>query len=81
MVTLYLLHPPETTPLQQWQFEDESAIRIGRAPDNDVVLADPLVSRYHLELRKKDFSTQSDSWQLINQGTNGTFIDGRSFPD
>jgi serine/threonine-protein kinase len=76
VVTLYLLHPQETTPLQQWQFEDESAIRIGRAPDNDVVLADPLVSRYHLELRKKDFSTQSDSWQLINQGTNGTFVDG-----
>jgi len=77
VVTLYLLHPQQTIPLQQWQFEAASAIRIGRAPDNDVILTNPLVSRYHLELRRIDVANQSNpSWQLINQGTNGTFLDG-----
>lgn len=45
MVTLYLLDPQQATQLQQWQFEDQSLIRIGRAPDNDVILTNPLVSR------------------------------------
>lgn len=76
MVTLYLLHPQQTVPLQQWQFEDKSLIRIGRAPDNDVILTNPLVSRYHLELQCLDSAKQSNSWQLLNQGTNGTFLDG-----
>ena len=75
MVTLQLLHSQQTTPLQQWEFRDQSVIRIGRAPDNDVILTNPLVSRYHLELRRID-SAAENSWQLINQGTNGTFLDG-----
>ncbi|HCF27890.1 MAG TPA: serine/threonine protein kinase [Cyanobacteria bacterium UBA11049] len=76
MVTLQLLHPQQTTPLQQWEFRDRSVIRIGRAPDNDVILTNPLVSRYHLELRRLD-SAAENSWHLINQGTNGTFLDGK----
>lgn len=77
MVTLYLLNPQKSTTLQHWQFEDASVIRIGRAPDNDVVLSDPLVSRHHLQLHRQ-ISTDSTSqiWQLTNQGTNGTFVDG-----
>ncbi|PSB46761.1 serine/threonine protein kinase [Cyanosarcina cf. burmensis CCALA 770] len=77
MVTLYLLHPEQSKPLQQWQFEDASIVRIGRAPDNDVVLADPLVSRHHLLLQRQNGEDSSSHvWQLINQGTNGTFLDG-----
>ncbi|KJH71509.1 protein kinase domain-containing protein [Aliterella atlantica] len=72
MVTLSLLHPHQNNALKQWKFEDESVIRIGRSPDNDVILTEPLVSRHHLELRQ----ISSDSWQLSNQGTNGTFLDG-----
>lgn len=75
MVTLSLLHPEQNTPLQQWQFEDESIIRIGRSPNNNVVLSDPLVSRHHLELRRLNLTNPS-SWQMINQGTNGTFLNG-----
>ncbi len=74
MVTLTLLHPQQNTALQQWRFEHESAIRIGRAPDNHVILNDSLVSRHHLELRCLNFNEQS--WQLISQGTNGTFLNG-----
>ena len=75
MVTLTLLNPQQNTPLQQWRFEDESVIRIGRSPDNDVVLTDTVVSRYHLELRPITHNN-AHSWQVINQGTNGTFLDG-----
>lgn len=76
MVTLYLLHPQQKTPLQQWQFEDEFTIRIGRASDNHVILTNPLVSRYHLELKRIDAADNSQLWQLMNQGTNGTFLNG-----
>ncbi|MDH6057255.1 FHA domain-containing serine/threonine-protein kinase [Umezakia ovalisporum] len=77
MVILTLLEP-QKTPLQQWYFENSSVIRIGRAVDNDVVLSDSLVSRHHLELRRVDFAKNKNvpSWQMISQGTNGTFVDG-----
>lgn len=73
MVTLYLLDSQQH-PLQQWHFNHESLIRIGRSPQNDVVLNDPLVSRHHVELRL--ISGSNNAWQLTNKGTNGTFIDG-----
>jgi serine/threonine-protein kinase len=75
VVILSLLHPKQNTLLQQWHFEDEPIIRIGRSPDNNVVLSEPLVSRYHLELRRI-VSNNGSSWRIINQGTNGTFLDG-----
>jgi len=79
MVTLTLLNPQGSTPIQQWHFESEPTIRIGRAPDNDIVLNDPLVSRHHLELRRIGNIKSpgvSVQWQLLNQGTNGTFVNG-----
>ncbi|MBD0344406.1 MAG: protein kinase [Coleofasciculus sp. Co-bin14] len=75
MVTLTLLHPQASTPLQEWSFQSKSTIRIGRSPDNDVILNDPLVSRHHLELKLTPGKSR-DSWQLVNQGTNGTFLNG-----
>lgn len=76
MVTLTLLDPKASTPIKQWNFnEAQSTIRIGRSPDNDIILDDPLVSRHHLEL-KRTSSSSGSSWQLVNQGTNGTFLDG-----
>ncbi|WP_375471644.1 protein kinase [uncultured Nostoc sp.] len=76
MVSLTLLEPQQKTPLQQWCFENSSIIRIGRAADNHVVLNDSLVSRHHLELRKIGDASNGDAWQLISQGTNGTFLNG-----
>lgn len=75
MVKLTLLHPQASTPLQQWDFQSQSTIRIGRSPDNDIILDDPLVSRHHLELRASP-SPSGNLWQIINQGTNGTFLNG-----
>ncbi len=76
VVSLTLLEAQEKTPLKQWCFEDCSVIRIGRAADNHVVLSDSLVSRYHLELKKINSGSNGDSWQVISQGTNGTFLKG-----
>lgn len=49
-------------------------LRIGRADDNDVVIDDLLVSRYHAELRTRpDRSTE-----IIDLGSlNGTYVNGR----
>lgn len=71
MITLILLHPLQPTPAQSWTFEDEPIIRIGRATDNHVVLYSAVVSRRHVELRRKD-----DGWEIINIGANGTYLDG-----
>ncbi len=71
MVTLTLLDPVQKTSIQKWSFDDESVIRIGRSPENQVVLTDTLVSRQHLEIRK-----HNGKWHFINRGTNGTFLNG-----
>lgn len=48
------------------------SLRIGKAPDNDVVLDHPTVSRNHLTVRRS-----GDVFTVQDQGsTNGTFIDG-----
>ncbi|MDB9375350.1 FHA domain-containing serine/threonine-protein kinase [Nodularia sphaerocarpa] len=78
MVILTLLEPQQKKPLQQWCFQNSSVIRIGRAGDNDVVVSDSLVSRYHLELRLVNSAKNKNvaCWQVFSQGTNGTFLDG-----
>jgi serine/threonine-protein kinase len=84
MLILTLLHPQEHTPLRQWNFEHETLVRIGRAPENHVVLGETIVSRFHLELRRVDRSESSPAtsaqmpqgWQLINHSINGTFLNG-----
>nr|WP_290227313.1 protein kinase [Trichocoleus desertorum] len=76
MVTLTLLDLQALVPPQRWCFENESMIRIGRSPDNHVVLNSTLVSRYHLELRRTDTADPNSSWEIVNQGRNGTFLNG-----
>lgn len=72
MITLILLHPFQTVPVQSWSFEHESAIRIGRATDNHVVLYSAVVSRHHVELRRR-----GNKWEIVNLGTNGTYVNGK----
>lgn len=72
---LTLLDPEKQTPLQQWNFESESIVRIGRSPENHIVLPNALVSRMHLELQRIK-SGISSQWYLVNSGTNGTFVNG-----
>lgn len=73
MITLFLLHPLKQIPVQVWSFENESVIRIGRSSDNHVILYSAVVSRHHVELRR----TGEKSWEIVNLGTNGTYLDGK----
>lgn len=48
-------------------------IRIGKASDNDFVVNDPHVSRYHAKLIREE----GGCWLLEDLGsTNGTFVNG-----
>lgn len=70
MITLTLLHPIQSVPVQSWCFESESVVRIGRSNDNDVIIYSAVVSRHHVELWNNPFG-----WEIINFGANGTYLD------
>jgi pSer/pThr/pTyr-binding forkhead associated (FHA) protein/S1-C subfamily serine protease len=54
-------------------FQAGQSARIGREADNDVVLADPNVSRHHGELR-----FGPSGWEFFDlQSSQGSFVDGR----
>jgi hypothetical protein len=72
VITLFLLQPLKQSPAQIWTFDNESVIRIGRSTDNHVVLYSAVVSRHHVELRRT-----GDNWEIVNLGTNGTYLDGK----
>ncbi|MDJ1173946.1 FHA domain-containing protein [Roseofilum capinflatum] len=72
MITLTLLHPLKDTPIQHWEFQQESVVRIGRSTDNHVVLYSAVVSRHHVELRLGE-----GAWDVVNLGTNGTYLEGQ----
>ena len=84
MVNLALLDLQNKTLVAEWHFEGTESVRIGRSPDNDVVIDNPVVSRQHLELKKIESSGIAsgigsgidETWQLISHGTNGTFVNG-----
>lgn len=72
MITLTLLHPLQSVPVQSWPFENESVIRIGRSTDNEVILYSAVVSRHHVEIRRNGYT-----WEIVSLGANGTYIDGQ----
>lgn len=50
-----------------------AVVRIGRDPENDLVLDDPRVSRFHALLNRRN-----DTWRLCDNGsTNGVFVAGK----
>ncbi|HBQ99510.1 MULTISPECIES: protein kinase domain-containing protein [unclassified Roseofilum] len=74
-IALTLLDPKKGEPLQSWEFPPQGKVRIGRAQDNEVVLSNDLVSRYHLELEPIPHQTdEAIAWRVTNRGTNGTLV-------
>ena len=69
--TLQMLDSALGHSLQSWEFSGRTPIRIGRGSDNDIVVSDQQVSRFHVEL----LFSQS-GWSLRSHGRNGTWIDG-----
>jgi pSer/pThr/pTyr-binding forkhead associated (FHA) protein len=72
VITLTLLHPIQSTPVQSWTFEHDDVIRIGRSADNHVVLYSAVVSRNHVELRRN-----GQEWEVVSLGANGTYVNGQ----
>lgn len=58
--------------MQNWTFDTEPVIRIGRSAENDVVLYSAVVSRRHVEIRR-----HGTNWEIVSLGANGTYIDGK----
>jgi 8-oxo-dGTP diphosphatase len=60
-------------PTRRVQLSDKT-IRIGRTPDNDLVLADLDVTRNHAVLRK----SSAGNYEIVDVGShNGTFVNGK----
>lgn len=72
VITLTLLHPMQSIPVQSWNFEHETVVRIGRSTDNHVILYSAVVSRHHVEIREVE-----TGWEIVNLGANGTYLEGR----
>jgi serine/threonine protein kinase, bacterial len=77
VITLTLLHSQLRTPQRHWSFTAKPVIRVGRSPDNDIVMADILVSRHHLEILYQINLDKGNRWCLKSRGVNGTFLDGK----
>ncbi|AFY70951.1 Forkhead-associated protein [Thalassoporum mexicanum PCC 7367] len=72
MITINLLHPVNSNPVQTWRFSSKDVIRIGRSKDNSVVVLSSVVSRHHAELRR-----QKIGWEVHSFGANGTYVEGK----
>jgi pSer/pThr/pTyr-binding forkhead associated (FHA) protein len=72
VITINLLHPVNSNPVQTWRFSSKNVIRIGRSKDNSVVVLSSVVSRHHAELRRQKFG-----WEVHSFGANGTYVEGK----
>ncbi|HKW06407.1 MAG TPA: FHA domain-containing protein [Candidatus Dormibacteraeota bacterium] len=55
----------------------DHALRMGRSPDNDVILRDPATSGHHARLERRG----GDFWVVDLGSTNGTFVNGESIQE
>jgi len=81
VVTLSLLDPWKRTPIKRWRFPAKPTIRIGRAADNDVIVNDILIARYHAEVACYTDPENLGRWYVKNVGPSGTFLDGKLVSD
>ncbi len=68
-VVLYLLESAHGPPLQYWSFDNEQLIRVGRSIENQVVVANPYVSRAHCYLLLTE-----QGWSLNAISDQGIFV-------
>ncbi|HEX8991103.1 MAG TPA: FHA domain-containing protein [Anaerolineales bacterium] len=74
IVTLDYLSPEKQLGGQRIRFSENKIMRIGRNPDNDIVLPAPTVSQYHAEVEKI-----GQRYRLHDlRSSNGTFLNGKS---
>ncbi|HEY1640879.1 MAG TPA: PrsW family glutamic-type intramembrane protease [Streptosporangiaceae bacterium] len=56
---------------RRYSFDGGRTVRIGRSPDNDIVVGDPTVSRQHAQL-----SCGPRGWEFVNVGRALSFLNG-----
>lgn len=56
---------------RRYSFDGARTVRIGRSPDNDIVVGDPTVSRQHAQL-----SRGPRGWEFVNVGRALSFLNG-----
>ena len=78
LVPVLIVDRPDTLP-QEFTLA-KSAYTIGRAPDNDIILALPIVSSHHLLLETEPTSEKMRVWLTDVGSRNGTFLDGQRLP-
>ena len=71
-VLVELLDSAQSYAVQSWTFAEKERILIGRSPENDIVLADPYVSRSHAYL-----SWEGGQWRLISISSQQVVYDGQ----
>ncbi|MCI0332925.1 MAG: FHA domain-containing protein [Planctomycetes bacterium] len=71
-MVIHLLDSAQGNTLQAWRFSNHEIVTIGRDANNDIVAADPQVSRSHARLVQ-----QNDNWTLFSTGRHGTLINDR----
>lgn len=64
--------------LQQWEFAPPASIQIGRAPDNQIAIDRPSISRLHATIDYISLPQGGGYWQVVNRGANGTSINDLS---
>lgn len=74
-VSIHMVDPTDGRSLQKWSFRDPAlaSITIGRDEAATIQLADPYVSRIHVELVRDD-----EGWSLVARGRNGVYLNGRN---
>jgi pSer/pThr/pTyr-binding forkhead associated (FHA) protein len=55
----------------------DHALRLGRSPDNDVILRDPATSGHHARLERRG----EQFWVVDLGSTNGTFVNGEAIQE
>lgn len=72
---IQLLDSAHGRPLQEWKIRSDDRVTIGRAPSNEIVVADPYVSRAHAYL---DFDAERNHWCITTISHLKIVYDGRT---
>lgn len=62
-------------PIRKRHDHKTPTITLGRSPQNDLVLDEPAVSRFH-----GAFLPEGDIWTFVDKSSGGTWVDGRKIP-
>ncbi len=75
---IQLLDSANGRPLQNWRIGTDKRTTIGRALENDIVVADPYVSRSHAYI---DFDAARQQWLMVSVSQHQLVYDGKTLPE